>query len=195
MSNNQVANLYQEFERGYFAMYISGPWNIGEFRSRLSPALQNSWSTAPLPGPTGAASGVSLAGGSSLVLFKDSRHKEAAWKLIEYLARPEVQVRFWRLTGDLPARRESWADPGLARDARTMAFGEQLERAGATPKVPEWEEISQRLQSVAETVIRGAATPDSALRGLDHEVDNMLEKRRWLLERQHGGAGRTGGGS
>ncbi len=33
-----IANLYQEFERGSIAMYITGPWNLGEFRRRLSPA-------------------------------------------------------------------------------------------------------------------------------------------------------------
>ena len=27
----EISNLYQEFERGNIAMYISGPWQIGEF--------------------------------------------------------------------------------------------------------------------------------------------------------------------
>jgi multiple sugar transport system substrate-binding protein len=35
VNTTQVANLYQEFGRGTFAMYISGPWNLGEFRRRL----------------------------------------------------------------------------------------------------------------------------------------------------------------
>ena len=34
-ATQQIANLYQEFARGYFAMYITGPWNLGEFRRRL----------------------------------------------------------------------------------------------------------------------------------------------------------------
>ena len=45
----QVANLYQQFADGYFAMWITGPWNLGEFRSRLPPELQDDWTTAPLP--------------------------------------------------------------------------------------------------------------------------------------------------
>ena len=71
ITNNQVANLWQEFGRGTFAFYISGPWNIGEFKRRLPPELQGSWATAPLPGPTGP--GASLAGGARLALFKRSR--------------------------------------------------------------------------------------------------------------------------
>src|SRR5262249_42747475 len=133
MGNNDVANVYQEFERGTFAMYITGPWNLGEFRRRLPAALQSSWSTAPLPGPSGAASGVSIAGGSSLVLFRGSKHPAEAWRLIEYLSRPEQQVKFYRLTGDLPAARAAWSDTSLTNDPTIHAFREQLERVVPQP--------------------------------------------------------------
>ncbi len=191
-----IGNVYQEFERGTFAMYITGPWQLGEFRDRLSPAMQSSWATAPLPGPDGAASGASTAGGSSLVLFRRSRHHDAAWQLVEYLSRPEQQVRFWRLTGDLPARTESWRDTALTADPNMRAFETQLQRAVATPQIPEWEEISIRLQNDAiGPMVLGHARPDSALAALDRAVDRMLEKRRWLVERERrrgvGTVGRT----
>ena len=71
-----------------------------------------------MPGPDGRESGASLAGGASLVVFRRSRHKEEAWRLVESLSRPEQQLRFYRLTGDLPARREAWSDTALTRDPR-----------------------------------------------------------------------------
>jgi multiple sugar transport system substrate-binding protein len=190
---NEVGNLYQEFGRGTFAMWITGPWNIGEFRRRLPARLQDTWATAPIPGPQGAASGVSLAGGSSLVLFRASRHAAAAWQLIEYLSRPEQQVRFYRLTGDLPARTEAWRDSVLARDAAAHAFWEQLQRVVPTPQVPEWELIATRLFEYAEQAIRAGVPVDTALARLDAEVNRILERRRWLLARaptQHTSAGR-----
>jgi multiple sugar transport system substrate-binding protein len=180
---NAIANLYQEFERGTFAMYITGPWQLGEFRNRLSPALQSSWDTAPLPGPDGP--GVSVAGGSSLVLFRDSRHKAEAWKLIEFLSRPEQQLRFYHLTGDLPARREAWRDTALTNNPHMRAFEQQLTRVVSTPKVPEWEEISVKLQDRVESVVLGGTPPDSALAALDRDVNKMLEKRRWMIARHH----------
>ncbi|HYM81591.1 MAG TPA: sugar ABC transporter substrate-binding protein [Candidatus Limnocylindria bacterium] len=192
VGNNEIANLYQEFARGTFAMYITGPWNLGEFRRRLPPELQSSWSTAALPGPTGPASGVSVAGGSSLVLMRASRHKPEAWRLIEFLSRPEQQVRFYRLTGDLPARREAWQDTSLTRDPVARAFWEQLQRVRSTPKVPEWELVATRLLEKADLAIRGRVHADSALATLDREVDRILEKRRWLLERRQA-AGVPGG--
>lgn len=183
VSNQEIANLYQEFERGTFAMYITGPWNVGEFRRRLPAAMQDDWATAPLPGPHGAASGVSIAGGSSLVLFRGSPHKAAAFRLVEFLSQPAQQARFYALTGDLPARWEAWDDSALAGDKVIQAFRTQLERVVATPKVPEWELIGTRLQEWSEKAIRGAVPADTALAALDRDVDRILEKRRWLLAR------------
>ncbi|HUK62420.1 MAG TPA: sugar ABC transporter substrate-binding protein [Dongiaceae bacterium] len=179
-----IANRYQEFERGTFSMYISGPWDVGEFRRRLSPAMDGRWGTAPLPGPDGPASGVSTAGGSSLVLFRRSKHPDEAWQLIEYLSLPEVQLRFHHLTGDLPACRAAWSDTAFTNDPCSRAFAIQLERTVATPKVPEWENISLLLQDTVERMVLGHVPPDSALAGLDREVDRVLEKRRWLVERE-----------
>jgi multiple sugar transport system substrate-binding protein len=182
INNTEISNLYQEFARGYFSMYITGPWNVGEFRRRLPPELQDDWGTARLPGPT--APGVSLAGGSSLVLFRRSQHKPAAWALVEFLSRPEQQDRFRRLTGNLPARVEAWSDSALASDPHLHAFREQLQRVVSTPKLPEWELIATRLQERVERAARGGASPDSLLRELDRDVDRILEKRRWMHSRE-----------
>jgi multiple sugar transport system substrate-binding protein len=184
VGNNEVANLYQEFERGTFAMYISGPWNLGEFRRRLPAELQSSWETAPLPGPDAETPGVSLAGGSSLVVFQGSPNQDAAWRLVEYLSQPEQQIRFFHLTGDLPAHRQAWNDTALAGDPRAAAFREQLERVVSTPKIPEWEQVANRVWEAAEQAIRGSATAEEVLTELDSDVDRMLAKRRWLLEKK-----------
>lgn len=182
IANSEISNLYQEFARGYFSMYVTGPWNLGEFRRRLPPELQDAWGTSPLPGPEGP--GVSLAGGSSLVLFRRSPHHEAAWRLVEFLSRPEQQVRFYHLTGDLPAHVAAWDDTALARDAHLHAFRSQLQRVVPTPKVPEWELVATRLQERVELAVRGGVPPDSALALLDRDVDAILEKRRWLAARR-----------
>lgn len=182
VSNNTIANLYQEFARGTFAMYISGPWNLGEFRRRLPADMQDDWGTAPLPGPDGP--GVSLAGGSSLVVFRGSKHADLAHQLVAYLARPEQQIRFYRLTGDLPARLEAWNDPALAADAEAVAFRTQLTRVVPTPMVPEWEQATTKIMDFTEAAARGQRTPASALASLDAAVDRLLERRRYLLERR-----------
>jgi multiple sugar transport system substrate-binding protein len=183
LANTQVANLYQDFAAGTFAMYITGPWNLGEFRSRLPADMQDKWATAPLPGPHGADGGLSAAGGASLVLYRASKHKKEAWKLIQYLTASEQQVKFYRLTGDLPARTTSWRDTTLA-GPRAAAFRAQLGRVAPLPPVPEIELIVTRVASAVEAAARGRKSIDSALEDLDREVDQILEKRRWMLARR-----------
>ncbi|HEV7588261.1 MAG TPA: hypothetical protein VGO40_09100, partial [Longimicrobium sp.] len=134
------------------------------------------------------------AGGASLVVFRASRHPELAWALVEFLSRPERQVQFYALTGDLPARREAWADSALAGNRYARAFRVQLERVAATPKVPEWEQIATRLADYSEKAVRNTETVDAALAALDRDVDGMLEKRRWLLARRAQSAARTAAG-
>lgn len=177
---NDIANPYQEFARGYFTMWITGPWNLGEFARRLPDSLQHIWATAPLPGPDGDSTGVSVAGGSSLVMFRASRHKALAWQLMEYLSSAASQQRFFQLTGDLPAREDAWTD-SLRTDPLTRAFWVQLHRVEPTPKVPEWEEIATKIYDDAEQAIRGGVPSDTVLRRMDRDVDAILEKRRWLL--------------
>ncbi|TAN49336.1 MAG: extracellular solute-binding protein [Methylococcaceae bacterium] len=184
VSNSQLANLHQEFARGYFAAFITGPWNVGELRRRLPPAMQQRWNTAPLPIRADGQPGVSLAGGASLALSRHSRHPDAAWALLEYLSQPAQQVHFYRLTGDLPPRLSSWQDPALAEDPSLSAFRRQLPQLRATPKVPEWERIAAKIAYYSEQSVRGLITPEQALEALDQDADAILAKRRWLLSIQ-----------
>jgi multiple sugar transport system substrate-binding protein len=179
-SETQLSNVWDEFFKGNYAFYLSGPWNIREFRERAPASLRDAWSTMPLPGPDGPGAGI--AGGTDLVVFKSSKHARAAWQLIEYLSRPEVQRRFHALIGDMPPRRSAWQSPQLAGDEYARAFRDQLERAVPTPKVLEWERIAQEMRLATERVVRGGQGEDAALAELDARVDKILEKRRWLYD-------------
>lgn len=181
----QVSNIYQAFAQGFFSMYITGPWNVTEFKKRLPEDIQNKWMTAPLPSYDSVYPGKSLAGGSSFVMFKLSKNKNAAWKLIEFLSSRKSQTEFYNLSSDLPAVKNAWDDSSLKDDKYLNAFYEQLQNVVPTPKVPEWEQIvSSKVQQYAEYAARNKMTIDEALKNLDHDVDIILEKRRWILSRR-----------
>jgi len=180
MSETQISNVWDEFFKGLYAFYLSGPWNIREFRKRQPQGMEDAWGTMPLPGPDGPGAGI--AGGTSLVLFRSSRNQEAAWKLVEFLSRPDIQQRFHALIGDLPPRRSTWEHPELANDPLSMAFRDQLERVKPTPQVLEWERIVQEMRLATERVVRGGQSQDLAVAELDARVDAILEKRRWVRE-------------
>lgn len=180
----QISNVWNEFARGYFAVYPSGPWTIGDMKSRLPAQLQQSWATAPFPGPTGP--GRSAPGGSSLVVYRSTREPGAAWKLVTQLVAPGAQQRLQALTGDLPPTRTVWASSGLLSDPITEAFARQLERTSPLPKVPEWERIATEMQTVAELFVRDRMNIDEAVAEMDKRADRLLEKRRWMLSRGRG---------
>ncbi len=182
---SQVTNVYQAFAEEYFSMYISGPWNIPEFKKWMTGDLRDKWMTAPLPSKNNdSIPGVSLAGGASLVIFKNSLHKDAAWKFIEFLSLKKTQLQFYELVNDLPAVTEAWEDPKFKDDPYMQAFYKQFFYVVATPKIPEWEQIVfSKLQQYAEEAARGAMSPGNALKQLDKDVDKILEKRRWLLSK------------
>ncbi len=179
-----ISNMYNSFSDGLITMYISGPWNIGEFKRRIPLRLQNEWMTAPLPSMDTIFPGLSLPLGTSLVIFRESQKKQAAWKLIEFLASREQSIAFYRITGNLPPRKSAWDDSSLASNPYIEAFYQQLQRTEPLPHVPEWEQIVIKLQLYVEYVATKTLTVDDALQRFDSEVNQMLEKRRWLAERK-----------
>jgi multiple sugar transport system substrate-binding protein len=182
VSNAEVANIYQQFAQGDFAMWITGPWNVGECKRRLPPGTP--WATAPLPARDASTpTGVSMAGGASLVVFRDTKHRAAAEKLIRFLSEPAQQIRFFDLTGDLPARRSAWTAPSIVGDPYFPAFRAQLERVQPLPKVPEYEQIATAIADRGEAAARNATNIPAALTQLDAKADALLEKRRWMLSR------------
>ncbi|NJO13362.1 MAG: extracellular solute-binding protein [Gammaproteobacteria bacterium] len=180
MTNTQVSNVWDEFGRGMFSFYISGPWNIAEFRKRMPRELQDAWMTAPMPGPHGP--GTSSAGGASLVIFNHSQSKPATWAVMEYLSRPSVQERFYQLTGNMPPRRSTWQSSALVESPYAKAFLTQLDRVRSPPKVPEWERIAQEMRLAAERVVQRVSSVDDACAALDRKTDEILEKRRWMMD-------------
>ncbi|MDP4117501.1 MAG: sugar ABC transporter substrate-binding protein [Bacteroidota bacterium] len=179
---SQVTSVYQSFAQEYFSMYISGPWNIVEFKKWMKGDLADKWGTAPLPGRY-TYPGVSTAGGSSLVMSRNSIHKEAAWKFIEYLSETKTQLQFYNLVNDLPAVKSVWEEKTFKDDPYIKAFYEQFLHVVPTPKIPEWEQIVfAKVQQYAEEAARGSITEDEALKRLDADVNTILEKRRWVIK-------------
>lgn len=183
----EVLNVYQAFGEGFFSMYITGPWNVTEFRNRLPKEVQNNWMTAPLPSPNNDYPGYSLPGGSSIVLNSKSKNKEAAWKWIEYLANEKTQYDFYKLVSSLPAVKSVWEKPDFVNDKYSNAFYQQLHKTKPAPKIPEWEQIVfQKIQQeMVEPVARKRITIEKALKKLDEDVNNVLEKRRYIMSKKH----------
>ena len=136
------------------------------------------------PAHGSAKPGVSIAGGASLVVSRRSPHAEAAFRLVEYLCDGAQQLRFYRATGNLPARRDAWIAGDLETEPLVEGFWEQMQHLQSTPAIPEWERIASGIERAAEAVVRHEQTIDEAVTTLDVATDAILEKRRWLMSRR-----------
>ncbi len=180
---SQVTNIYQAFRDEYIAMFFSGPWSIKEIKRWMVDSLSNCWSIAPMPAKGEKYPGLSLAGGSSLVINRKSNYKSAAWRLVEFLSLKDSQIKFYELVNDLPAVKNAWLSSPLDKDKFVHVFFQQFENVKSTPKIPEWEQIVfSKLPQYVEYVVRGKMNVSEALKYLDNDVNMILEKRRWLLE-------------
>jgi multiple sugar transport system substrate-binding protein len=117
------------------------------------------------------------------VIFGNSRSKTATWAVMEYLSRPAVQARFYDLTGNMPPRRSTWQSATLASSPYAKAYHAQLDRVRSPPKVPEWERIAQEMRLAAERVVQSVSSVDEACVALDRKTDEILEKRRWMMDK------------
>ncbi len=147
------------FAKGSIGAFISGPWHIGLLKE--AGAAEYALATMPTE-----KTNASFIGGSGLAVFKDAKNRDAAWKFIQYLSRPEVQVKWYQTVNDLPAVQRAWEDPALSGDSRMRIFGEQLKSAKAPPSVPTWEQIAKGVDTELEKVAKGAAQPGAAAKAM-----------------------------
>jgi lactose/L-arabinose transport system substrate-binding protein len=93
------------------AIHIGASWFEGFFKTWLAPETAGLWRVARIPAfPDGARS--SSWGGSTFLIPEQSQNPEAAWAFIEFvLARPESQVKMFKISGFIPALETSYDDP------------------------------------------------------------------------------------
>ncbi|MDZ7270881.1 MAG: extracellular solute-binding protein, partial [candidate division KSB1 bacterium] len=173
VTSGLLTDLFQAFESGYYAMFFSGPWMVAQLKQNC-PTLTGRWMVAPMPTFRTADS---WAGGCNLVLFRKSKHKAEAWRVVEFLSRPEVQREWYRLTSDLPAVEDAWSDSTLTSDPFIQVFHTQLQHTRPAPQVPEWEQIAARINRWLEAAVYGKVTVDQALEALARDIHSIMRKR------------------
>ncbi|MGB7981398.1 MAG: sugar ABC transporter substrate-binding protein [Candidatus Nanopelagicales bacterium] len=143
------------FMDGSIGSFVSGPWHVGILEDTDKEGMANVGLT-PLPAGVQQASFI---GGANLAVFKDAANRDAAWKFVEWLSQPEVQVQWYETVNDLPSVASAWDDPAIAADEYLGVFGTQLETAVAPPSIPTWEEVASVIDTELENLAKAGADP------------------------------------
>ena len=158
------------FVDGRTPMLVEGPALAGQLAEIGGADFTSKYATAVVP--TGKSS-TSFAGGSNLSVFADAENPDASWRLISYLSQPEVQAKWYQLTGDLPAAQAAWELPELSGNDKLTAFGDQLQSAKVPPATATWVQVAAAGDAALEKMARGEQDAATALKELQAQADSI----------------------
>ncbi|MFJ7325303.1 sugar ABC transporter substrate-binding protein [Streptomyces cyaneofuscatus] len=165
-------DVVKDFGNGRVPMFFGGPWHV-TLLNEGQPQIKGKWAIAGVPAD---ASSTSMAGGSSLVVSKDSEHKAAATEFIEYLTDTEGQADWYERTKDLPANTSAWESGKLADDADLQVFKKQMDTAKSSPSLAQWTEITDKVDQAIAKVTQGKASAEDALKQAQSEIEGLVKQ-------------------
>ena len=154
--------------KGEIGSFVSGPWHIGLLNDLGGEGKYELW-----PMPSGSGDATSFIGGSNMSVFKASKNRDAAWKFVSYLMKPEVQVKWYETVNDLPAVQSAWDDAKLSGDEQLKTFGDQLDKAKAPPSLPTWEQIAAGVDTELEKVAKGTESGADAAKAMQAQATSI----------------------
>ncbi|MFD4024926.1 sugar ABC transporter substrate-binding protein [Streptomyces sp. NPDC058576] len=175
LSNKSVQPGYdvvKDFGNGRVPMFFGGPWHV-TLLNEGQPQIKGKWAIAGVPAD---ASSTSMAGGSSLVVSKDSEHKAAATEFIQYLTDTKGQSDWYERTKDLPANTSAWESGVLADDADLQTFKKQMDTAKSSPSLANWTEITDQVDQAIAKVTQGKASAEDALKTAQSEIEGLVKQ-------------------
>jgi len=145
-----------QFVSGQVPMFISGPWMVGSIEKLGGDKIKPNIGVFEIPKNK---TSTSFVGGSNFVVFKTSKNKDSAWKLVQWLSDAKTQAEWFKLSTDLPAVQSAWQDPSIASDPLLPVFGKQLESAKAPPAIVNWEQVATAFDAEIEKLAKAGQSP------------------------------------
>jgi multiple sugar transport system substrate-binding protein len=177
----QVEN---QFKGGKIAVWIGGPWVLPSAErtddTNWVPAARKNVALAPMPaGPNGDA--FTFVGGSNLMMFKGSQHKNEAWEVMKYLSQDQVQTDYAKLLGMFPSRVEPQKTYGESNGANFEAVYQAIQQGRTYAPIPQWAGIENaykgRFGNILDEAAKGKADEAEVQKQLDEaakEADGLL---------------------
>ena len=158
------------FIKGDIGAFVSGPWHMGILREQGGADFEGKWAVAQMPKED---AGTSFTGGGDLVVFKDSKNRDTAWKFVDFLTQEAQQQKLYELVGSLPAVKSAWDTGKLSTDPFLKVFGSQLEDAKSAPAIATWEQVAAELDDAIEQVSLGTKESEPALKAAEDKANSI----------------------
>ena len=181
----------ESFKGGRLAVWIGGPWVLAtvgrEEDEAWVPEARNNVGVAPMPaGPSGEA--YTFVGGSNLMMFKSSEHKDEAWQLMEFLSQNKTQTAYADLMGMFPARLAPQKKAGQ-KDANYEAFYEAIQDGRTYAPIPQWGQVETAYRTRFGNILdmaAGQGKEDYSPEAVANELEVAEEEANGLLAQDAG---------
>ena len=166
-NREDVQNL---FKQGRVGMMITAPFLINQI-AKEAPNLQ--YGIVPVPkGTTQSTYAVT----DSIVMFNNSKVKQAAFKFLDFIFTKDPRVEFNKNEGFLPTTKAVADDPYFADNARLKVFVNLMPQAHFAPVISGWEDVAKDVIDGLQSVYLGNAQPQPALEQAAQKADQALGK-------------------
>jgi multiple sugar transport system substrate-binding protein len=159
----------QGFISGNAPMLISGPYLAAGITS-AAPQLNGKWGVSMLPSDV---NNTSLFAGSNMGIWKGSKHVQASLRLLDWLAEPSSQLKWYQAANELPTAKSALTNPALTSDPMVKIYTDQLQNAKLLPLVPKWDKISQAMLDALNSIVLKGADENSTLAALNQTVSSL----------------------
>jgi multiple sugar transport system substrate-binding protein len=166
----EEAQVQEEFTSGRTPFAINFPF-VAAVAEEGGPA-KGHVGYIPFPAGPGGKPGAAL-GGEMLAVNASSTHSAAAYKLIEYLTSPEVQIARAVATGDPPSLPSAYTSTLYAKSPIFKQVKVLNSFAQSRPVSPEYLKISEILQDALSSVYANSASPSSALSSAASQIEAL----------------------
>jgi multiple sugar transport system substrate-binding protein len=183
-TNAQAVAAFAKGKTGYFALTTATSIN-----SLDQGAVKGKWKYALLPlVPPGAtsrpANGVeaaSILSGDNLLVADYSKNKDLAFQLVKLLTEQDVQLDYYKKTGNLPAN--AAALQSLQSDEKLAAVAAAATKSVATPFTGAWSDIQLALTNVAVQSIPDLSKGSVSDADLDSRLATAQKSAQSALDR------------
>lgn len=158
--------------KGVLPMMITGPWEIKAIRED-SGLKDDQWGVAELP--KGKVSNTSATGGGDLAVFKYTKHKKESIKLLKYLSKRENQLKYYKNSDSLPARKDAWNAKEL-QTPKIQTIRDQLNHSKPMPLIKQWDQIGQDYNKAWEKVSVENADVQKTMDDLNKQANDSIKK-------------------
>ncbi|WP_246303227.1 ABC transporter substrate-binding protein [Paenibacillus plantarum] len=170
------AHYNSAFQKGNVAMNLIGDWHVAQLRqAEAEKKISFDWDVVPVPHPDGVAANTSLATPVSLMVNKNSKHKEEAFKVVQFMTGVKGAKQFAAkgfLTGFINDEiRKTYIGDGSLKPKNIHYFVEQKEYP-EYPLLPGVKNIlvGNVYKQEGEMALTGAQTVDQAIQKIGQRV-------------------------